>query len=272
MIKKQYLKELVISGPCARNLATNKKADVLKIQSWLNLFAQVKPSAGTSTGIDGDFGPATELAIKKFQKAKGLAETGTVDSAVFTALSMPLNNAFNATGSAAGLRERIVEIAHKHLDQYAYELIIDQQANSGPWVRSYMDGNEGTDWYWCMGFVQAIIDQAASQFQKDFCTLMPLTYSCDVVAMKGVEKKLLIGNKAFIANPALAKPGDLFLLKKSANDWYHTGLITGISGDTIETIEGNTNNDGSSNGNGVYKRIRNFKKQVIDVFSITPLV
>ena len=76
MIKKQYLKELVISGPCARNLTTNKKADVLKIQSWLNLFAQTKPSAGTSTGIDADFGPATELAVRHFQKAKGLTESG----------------------------------------------------------------------------------------------------------------------------------------------------------------------------------------------------
>ncbi len=272
MIKKHYLKELVISGTCSRNSTTNKKADVLKIQSWLNLFAQMQPAAGTATGIDGDFGAATELAVKKFQKVKGLTQDGVVGPITFAALCEPLNRAFSATGTAAGLRERVVEIAHKHLEQYAYELIINQQANSGPWVRSYMDGNEGSDWFWCMGFVQAIIDQAASQFQKDFRTLMPLTYSCDVVAMKGIEKNLLITNKAVIANPALVKPGDVFLLKKSANDWYHTGLITAVHGDTFETIEGNTNNDGSSNGNGVYKRTRNYKKQVIDVFSITPLV
>ncbi|MXV16563.1 peptidoglycan-binding domain-containing protein [Hufsiella ginkgonis] len=271
MIKNQYLKELAITGTCASKSA-NKKPDVLKIQSWLNLFAQVQPAAGTATAIDGDFGSSTELAVKNFQKAKGLPQTGVVDAGVFSQLSMPLQKAFTAPGAATGLRGRIVELAHVHLGQHAYELIINQQANTGPWVRSYMDGNEGTDWFWCMGFVQAIIDQAASQFQKSFKTLMPLTYSCDVVAIKGIEKQLLITNKALVANPSLAKPGDIFLLKKSVSDWYHTGLIMEVNGDSLVTIEGNTNNDGSNNGNGVYKRTRNFKKQVIDVFSIAPLV
>lgn len=35
---------------------------------------------------DGDFGPATEKAVKAFQKAKGLPETGIVDQKTFKAL------------------------------------------------------------------------------------------------------------------------------------------------------------------------------------------
>lgn len=71
------------------------------------------------------------------------------------------------------------------------------------------------------------------------------------------------------ANRALASPGDLFLLKKAVS-WYSTCLITGISGDNLETIEGNTNDDGSNNGNGVYKCVRNFKTPPIDIFSMPP--
>lgn len=271
MIKTQYVKEGRISATCSRTIA-NKKADVLKIQSWLNLFAQVHPDSVTATGIDGDFGPSTETAVRSFQQYNKLPVTGEVDSALFSKLSQPVTAAFTTQGKATHLRELIVEIAHLHLAQQPYELVIFDQPNSGPWVRSYMDGFEGKKWFWCAGFVQSIFDQAASQLQKDFRSLMPLTYSCDIIAQKAIDKKLLIRNKTIRTNPALAKPGDIFLLQKSAADWEHTGIITGVDQDIFETIEGNTNTDGSSNGNGVYKRTRNFRKQALDVFSIEPLV
>ncbi|WP_262148634.1 hypothetical protein [Chryseobacterium foetidum] len=57
-------------------------------------------------------------------------------------------------------------------------------------------------------------------------------------------------------------------MRKSQNDWIHTAVIVDVIGDTFITIEGNTNNDGSSNGDGVYKRVRNFRKSYLDVFSL----
>jgi hypothetical protein len=272
MRKTQYVKELAIMGPQARGAAANKKPDVIKIQSWLNLYAVGNPAAGTATGIDGDYGKATEIAVKNFQTATKLPVTGKVDIATFTKLCEPMNKAFTTKASGKNLRELIVNIANQHLAQKPFELTINNQANSGPWVRAYMDGYEGEQWYWCMGFVQTIIDQAASQLGKDFKTLMPVTYSCDVVATTGIQKGLLIRSTTLRANSSLVKPGDLFLVQKTANDWVHTGLITNINGDTFETIEGNTNTDGSHNGNGVYKRNRNFKTSKLDVFSIEPLV
>lgn len=271
MIKNYFLKELAISNVCARK-TVNKKIDVSKIQSWLNLYALQHPGAGTATAVDGDFGPATEAAVINFQKANSLSPTGIVDNALFGLLCKSMSNAFNGTVTAADLRERIVKLAHLHLKSQPYELIINKQANSGPWVRSYMDGNEGNDWLWCMGFVQTIVDQAASQQNKNFKTLMPHTYSCDVIAKTAKDKGLFIKGKDVRKNPALVKPGDIFLLPRSDYDWYHTGLIVSVGNGTFETIEGNTNNDGSSNGNGVYKRMRNFESKLVDVFSIQPLV
>lgn len=271
MQKTQYLKEIVISATQKRNGTANVKKDVLKIQSWLCLYALQNPVAGTSTGIDGDFGPATETAVKKYQKALKMQETGIVDTTLFSQLCLPLNKAFTTQVKAKNLRDAIVEIAKNHLAQKAFEQQIFGQNNSGPWVRSYMDGNEGEEWYWCAGFVQTIIDQAASQFNKNFKTLMPLTYSCDTLALTAQQKKIFIKNSDIRSNPSLVKPGDIFLVQKSTNDWMHTGLITAVHDDIFETIEGNTNNDGSSNGNGVYARTRNFKQSKLDVFSIEPL-
>jgi hypothetical protein len=73
-------------------------------------------------------------------------------------------------------------------------------------------------------------------------------------------------------DPSIVKPGDIFLLQKTPNDWFHTGLITAVHESVFETIEGNTNEDGSHNGIGVYKRSRNFTTSKLDVFSIEPLV
>lgn len=272
MIKKQYLKELAIPATQQRNGSTNTLKDVMKIQSWLNLYAMVHPSSGTATGIDGDFGPATELAVKHFQAAKGLSQTGVVDLALFKVLSQPMANAFTGVAAGTDLRTIVVNTAMQHLNNAPFELTIKGQSNSGPWVRAYMDGMEGTPWFWCMGFVQAIFDQAASQLGKDFRKLMPLSYSCDTVATSAIQKGILSRYTAVRNNPAVVKPGDIFLLEKTTNDWEHTGIITAIHGDIFETIEGNTNNDGSSNGNGVYKRVRNYRTSKLDVMSIASLV
>jgi hypothetical protein len=48
-----------------------------------------------------------------------------------------------------------------------------------------------------------------------------------------------------------------FLYSPSEGRVFHTGIVLELlSGDRVRTIEGNTNDDGSNNGNGVYIRIR----------------
>jgi hypothetical protein len=183
-----------------------------------------------------------------------------------------MTNAFEKPLASTQLRDLVVEAAENHLSNFAYELQINGASNSGPWVRAYMDGNEGSIWYWCMGFAQTIIDQAASAQGKDFKKLFPLTYSCDTVGSIGLEKGLLTRYQKIRTTPSLIKPGDIFLLQKSNLDWIHTGIITAVRNDVIETIEGNTNLAGSRNGIAVMKRTRNFQQSKLDVFSIEPLL
>ncbi|AOC97071.1 Putative peptidoglycan binding domain protein [Flavobacterium anhuiense] len=272
MQKTFYQKELLIKATQQRNGVNNNKKDVEKIQSLLNLFAMQHPGSGTATGIDGDFGHATEKAVLNYQKFNGLPQNGNVDQNLFDKLASPLKKAFESSISGSNLRELILNTAKNHLKNQPFELVINNQSNTGPWVRSYMDGHEGTDWFWCMGFVQAIVDQAASIQGKNFKTLMPLTYSCDTVGTTGLQKKILTRYQTARTNSALIKPGDIFLLQKTPNDWIHTGIVTAVHADTIETIEGNTNSGGSHNGNAVMDKIRNYKQSKLDFFSIESLV
>src|SRR5687767_12183515 len=142
MQKTDFKKELTISATQKRNGANNTKKDVMKIQSWLTLFELVNPNNGTLTGMDGDFGPATEKAVMNFQKAKGITQTGVVDAALFSRLCSPLQKAFETALTGNGLRQRILNAAKLHVENFPFELTIKDQSNSGPWVRSYMDGKE----------------------------------------------------------------------------------------------------------------------------------
>lgn len=271
MKKNWYKKELVIKSTQKRRGASNSRKEVRKIQSWLTLFSIQNPSSGTATTIDGDFGPATERAVKNFQRIKGVTQNGIVDQNMFNALCFNLKDAFEKPLTSTSLRDLVIEVAENHLSNHPFELDIEGQSNSGPWVRSYMDGHDGSPWFWCMGFVQAIIDQAASAMGKNFKNLMPLTYSCDTVGTTGLHKDLLTRYQKLRKDLSLVKPGDIFLIQRSRLDWTHTGIITSVDQGVIETIEGNTNFQGSRNGVAVMKRTRNLMKSKIDVFSIDPL-
>ena len=272
MKKTTFKRELQITGTQRRNGNANKKADVRKIQSWLTLYSMWNPDSGTATEIDGDFGPATEKAVKNFQKSKNLSQTGIVTKSVFDSLCANMRSAFESPLRSNDLRDLVVEVAMQHLREHPFELVIRGQSNSGPWVRSYMDGNEGEQWPWCMGFVQTVVDQASSALGKNYTSLMRRTYSCDTVGNIGVEKGILSRHTAVRRDPSLIKHGDIFLIQKRTWDWVHTGIVVGISGGMIETVEGNTNNAGSRNGFAVMKRIRNFMNSKIDFFSIDPLI
>lgn len=55
----------------------------------------------------------------------------------------------------------------------------------------------------------------------------------------------------------LPQPGDLFLLwDGTLKRFAHVGIVTKVTGDKYDTVEGNTNDDGSRDGYGVFVRHR----------------
>ncbi len=58
---------------------------------------------------------------------------------------------------------------------------------------------------------------------------------------------------------ASIKPGYLFLVRKTNNNWAHIGIVEAVQGEAMLTIEGNTNDSGSAEGFEVCRRTRGIK-------------
>ncbi len=262
MIKNKYIKELTLTKLLRKE---DKGIEVKRVQEWLNLWRYIDIDWFYRVTMDGDFGPQTESVVKQFQARKRISVDGIVGDQTYSRLTKPMFNAYSRIDNEIDLRNLIVKYAEQHLAAVPREF----DSNKGPWVRAYMDGHEGKDWPWCMGFVQTITDQACSTLNKTYTDYMPRTYGCDAVGKYGIENGKLLRNSEIRQNPGLIEHGDVFLnVKKKDVDWVHTGFIVRQEGDWIHTIEGNTNDEGSREGFEVCRRMRNFKTHVIDVFKI----
>lgn len=228
--------------PIARG-SKNKQAAKL-VQEWLSLHgAAVKP--------DGAFGPATEAAVGAFQTKHGLPSSGVVDAATFSLLTAPLVRAIAPVAKQATLGETVVAVARQHLAEHPREV---GGQNSGPWVRYYTRGSEGAAFPWCAAFVTSVLRQAAEvQGAK---MPVPYTLSCDLLAANAKKAGIFIPSKGA---KGVIGAGSIFLnIRKAGADWDHTGLVIATGADSIETIEGNTNDDGSREGYEVCRRFRSW--------------
>ena len=225
---------------------SKQKKLIAIIQEWLCLNGQ-------SIKIDGDYGPATEIAVNNFQKNVGLMQTGKVEPLTFDKLVWPMKSLSQATlSSNGGLLSAVVELSLKYLAAHPVEV---GGQNMGPWVRYFMDGYQGNAWPWCAGFNTLIVKQAAKLCGTP--TSLPRTYSCDILGMWAKNNGKFISGTS--GNLSAVKPGHLFLVRKSHNDWQHTGIVIEMTPEYCVTIEGNTNDEGSREGYEVCKRIRGFK-------------
>ena len=264
MLKKQYILELKTEKPYVK-IGQKNDPDVRKVQEWINLWKRYDSDWKISTAIDGEFGPVTLAVVKKFQDFHNLTVDGIVGNYTWRKLCEPMTRAFTRIKGTNSLKELIVQYAEQHLASGPREF----KQNEGTWVRAYMDGNEGRQWAWCLGFVQTVIDQAAFTDNNGSVTdYMPFSYGCDDIGNHGLKNGQLIRNADLIKVNNQIQPGDVFLNVKTERDWTHTGIVTAVKDTWIETIEGNTNDEGSREGYEVCARMRNFKTKNIDIFKV----
>jgi hypothetical protein len=272
-----YKKELTLD--CFSNNQPLKKGvknnDVKKVQEWLCLNSILYPHL-KQVEIDNDFGKITENAVKDFQAFKNLEITGTVDKATFFELTKPLRNSFELNDFPFNnIREAICRIAFLHFKNTARELTKNKIGNLGPWVRSYCNGYDGDDYWWCCGFVKTIFDIACDISNAPFTNFMVNSLSCDDVANLAISKNKLIRNIDLEDRISEIQPGDIFFKYSPDNGskWHHIGIITKVEKNgIIETIEGNAASDrngnigDTSNGIGVFSKCRDLfnRKKLTD--------
>ena len=230
-----------------------KGARAKRVQEWVSLH-------GFATVVDSDFGPATRRAVQNFQGSKGLTADGKVGRETWNQLIAPLERTMAATvaASASG-PQAVLRVARQHLKEHPREV---GGQNRGPWVRAYMDGNEGYPWAWCAGFVTFVMRQAYSLLDRS----RPIrgSFSCDYLAAQGQAKDLFVSDRDIKAGRFDVDDfgaAAIFLVRRTSTDWVHTGFAYDIGGGIFSTVEGNTNDEGSREGYEVCTRIRGLAKK-----------
>lgn len=221
---------------------------VRRVQEWLDLH-------GFGLAIDGDFGPATQLQVRRLQSHAGITDTGVVDDETFDALVRPMTQALRQRlDRSVAVGTAVVDYAQAHLAAHPREV---GGANRGPWVRLYMRGQDGPDLAWCAGFVTFALAQAAESLR----VAMPIagSFSCDALAAQARDTGRFVPEDSVGA--ASLTPGSLFLVRRTATDWTHTGIVIQAYGDAFDTIEGNTNDEGSRDGFEVCARSRGYENK-----------
>jgi hypothetical protein len=227
----------------------DKGKKVKLIQEWLSLH-------GFGLKLDGDFGPATFYAVKEFQKKQKLTADGVVGSKTFAKLIQPMKNALKEISKGnKSLAQMVVAYAKQHLKEHPREI---GGQNRGPWVRLYLNGNEGEAWPWCAGFVSFILKEACDTL--DVSLPLGTSFSCDILAANAKAKGIFLKESQIGGGKELTS-GSFFLERRTSTDWTHTGIVIKVEKDVFHTIEGNTNDEGSREGYEVCSRIRGYKNK-----------
>lgn len=234
---------------------------VKRIQEWLTYH-------DCRTSIDCDYGPATTLCVRDFQTKMGLPPTGAVDGATWEALVKPMRMALQSPDhmDRLSVSEAVRAVAQQHVEQHPIEI---GKANCGPWVRLYCSGHDGLAWAWCAGFVSFIMHQA--HFYQHKQAPIEGSASCDALAAQGREAGLFIAaSEVTSGRVSWDSLGGcaIFLRRKTPTDWTHAGFaLSAIRVDdtlVFDTIEGNTNDEGSREGYEACRRKRSMAGENYD--------
>lgn len=227
---------------------SDRGATVRRAQEWLTL-------AGYRLVCDGDFGPASEKVLRRYQQDQGLEPTGKVEEETWSLLTAPMRDVVRQRlDICPPFGEAVVEYAAAHLAVAPREV---GGKNRGPWVRLYMRGQDGDHALWCAGFVTFVMTQAAESTGSS----VPVrgSFSCDSLAAQADSAGILLAEDD--ATPDQITPGSIFLVRRTSSDWTHTGLVVRADDDAFETIEGNTNDAGDREGYEVCARTRDYARK-----------
>lgn len=119
--------------------------------------------------------------------------------------------------------------------------------NDGKQVEKYLRSTGlGKGYAWCAAFLTWCHNELNIPNPKS-------AYSPDWFKSNVVYERMRLQDMGFVS-----KPGQVFgLYFESKRRIAHVGMITGESKFSYNTIEGNTNDGGSRDGDGVYKMLRN---------------
>ncbi len=211
------------------------KSDIVKIIQY-----QLYVCGNKAIVIDSDFGHNTFNAVEAFQTANGLTADGVVEQNTWDAL-------FQQAPPADTIAALALQVIVSQLGQEE----IPAGSNSGPMVNEYLKAagaGPGDAWcqslvYWCYN-IAALMNGIRNPVVKT-AGVMHCWESAPVSSR--------ITKEAAEADKSLVLPGYQIIFDHGKG-LGHTGLVESISGNTIITIERNSNSGGSRNGGEVVRQ------------------
>jgi predicted nuclease of predicted toxin-antitoxin system len=127
--------------------------------------------------------------------------------------------------------------------------VMEQGNNAGEQVEAYLSSvglSKGNPW--CAAFVYWSFERAA----RSLNTKTPLPKTGSVLTHWSQTQGKKITAKQAQNDNNLIRAGQIFIIK-TGKGTGHTGIIERIDGNLLTTIEGNSNNNGSREGVGVFR-------------------
>lgn len=200
----------------------------------------------------------TEKAVKLFQArfpdvtGRPLEIDGEVGSltwgAMFGALTVPSNSDAPSVLTKAAIDFAITQIG-------VMENPIG--SNRGPEVDTYLRAvglnPVGESFAWCVAFTHFCYKKAAENrgLQNPHIKTAGVLKHWNEARTK--PKVVRVTKAKAVADPGLVKPGSLFIMDLGQG-LGHSGMVVQVANGRLVTIEGNTNDNGSRNGIGVFRR------------------
>lgn len=198
----------------------------------------------------GVFDERTHDAVELFQARCALTIDGKVGPITWEALFGD-GSAPQSVQAGNGLTATALELACAEIGVTE----APPNSNRGPRVDEYVRAvglSPSGAYPWCAAFVYYCFDQAARRLSCD----NPLIRTAGVRDhWRRAPASARTSASAAIDQPSLVRPGMIFLIGTSGGNG-HTGLVEKTLPGRLITIEGNTNDDGSREGYGVFRRCR----------------
>ena len=238
-------------------------AAVRRIQQRLHDLCYTQPgrSGGTELlEVDGLFGQDTEDAVELFQvrhtdvHGAPLTVDGEVGpetwAALFGASTLHVSKSKSVDSP---ILNAVLDVASKEVG------VLEEPAgsNRGKRVQEFQRTvgiSPGEPWcvafvYWC--FEQAAANASVTNPMEDECRTGSVLDLWN--RARNAKNVATIGTDRALDDPSIVKPGSVFIISTGGGRG-HTGLVSRIVGNKLETIEGNTNDGGSREGIGVFRR------------------
>jgi hypothetical protein len=222
---------------------------VKQLQSLLNTLSP----GGTPVSVDGVFGAQTERAVRDFQKRNGSEANGIVGPETWKILLGHRESSRVLFDYRLGPQEPLASIAARYIGATEAK---GNRIGSDPRMREIFSADNladkrGTDGYaWCAAFVSLCVQRLV--------THNPLFYS--VVAPREASVNSFHTRWALAQRCLAFKSGDRTFFPHRGDIivyiFSHIGIVENVAGNSLQTIEGNTNAAGSREGTTCMRKMR----------------